>query len=287
MDELPSTPMHRRLLAPLLLAFGLLASAAAFSSCSDARDDARQTFVPRTDGVLVVAAALPAPGFWEGDDPTTVDGGYEWDLATRLADRLGLELEIVDVPFADIAAGELDGADIAMAQISITDGRAEVVDFSEPYYTTDAGVLALADTEITDLKAAREATWVVVEGTTHADVVADEIRPDADVLVVADEIEATAALLDGSAEAALIDLPTALVLAEGDDALAVIAKVATEEQYGVALPLSGPDHVRNRQAVDAALRAFDADGTLSDLADRWLAPRFAADPADIPLIRIR
>lgn len=279
--------MHRRILAPLLLAFGLLASAAAVSSCSDARDDARQTFVPRTDGVLVVAAALPAPGFWEGADPATVDGGYEWDLATRLADRLGLELEIVDVPFADIAAGELDGADIAMAQISITGARADLVDFSEPYYTTDAGVLALADTEITDLKAAREATWVVVEGTTQAEVVADEIRPDADVLVVADETEATAALLDGRAEAALMDLTTALVLAEGDDALAVVGKVATEEQYGVALPRTGPDRDRNRQVVDAALRAFDADGTLSDLADRWLAPRFAADPSDIPLIRIR
>jgi len=287
MEELPSLPMHRRVLAPLLLAFGLLASAAAVSSCSDSRDDAQQTFVPRTDGVLVVATALPAPGFWEGADPTTVDGGYEWDLATRLADRLGLELEIVDVPFADIAAGELDGADIAIAQISITDGRAEVVDFSEPYYTTDAGVLALADTEITDLKAAREATWVVVEGTTHAEVVADEIRPDADVLVVADETEAAAAVLDGRAEAALMDLTTALVLANDDDALAVVGKVATEEQYAVALPNSGPDHLRNRQVVDAALRSFDADGTLSDLADRWLAPRFAADPADIPLIRIR
>lgn len=274
--------MRRRLLAPLLLATAVVGT-----GCSDARDQARQTFVPRADGVLVVATALPAPGFWEGATPAEVDGGYEWELAERLADRLGLELEIIDVPFARIVEGDLDGADLAMAQISITPERSEVVDFSEPYYTTDAGVLAAADTELTDLKGAREATWVVVEGTTEADVVADEIRPTTDPIVVADETEAAAMLLDGRADAALVDLPTALVIAAGDDALAVVAKVATEEQYAVALPRSGPDHAQNRQVVDAALRAFEADGTLADLADRWLDPRYGIDPADIPLIRIR
>lgn len=273
--------MRPRLWLPVLVGALVLAG------CDEARDDARQTFVPRTEGVLVVATALPAPGFWEGGTPSTVDGGYEWELATRLADRLGLELEVVDVPFAQIDRGELDGADLAMAQISVTRERSEQVDFSEPYYTTDAGVLAAPGTEIADLKSAREATWVVVDGTTEADVVRDEIRPEADVVEVADETEAAAAVADGRADAALVDLPTALVIAAGDSDVEVVAKVATEEQYAIALPRGAAEAARNRQAVDAALRAFEADGTLRDLADRWLAPRFADDPADIPLIRIR
>jgi polar amino acid transport system substrate-binding protein len=275
--------MRRRVLAPLLFAVAL----AAMAGCSDARDHARQVFVPRTEGVLVVATALPAPGFWEGDDPATVDGGYEWDLASRLAERLGLELEIIDVPFARLVAGDLDGADLAMAQISVTSARAEVVDFSQSYYTTDAGVLAPAGGTIPDLKTARESTWVVVDGSTEADLVASDIRPAAELVVVADETEAAAALLAGRADAALVDLPTALVLAQDDDRLSVIARVVTADRYAVAMPSTGPDRARNRQVVDAALRAFRSDGTLADLADRWLAPRFAADPADIPVIRIR
>lgn len=260
---------------------------AALVGCGDAQELASQTFAPRTEGVLVVATTLPAAGFWEGADVDSLDGGFEWALATELADRLGLELRVIDVPFIQIVSGDLGDADIAIAQISITRSRAERVDFSEPYYTTDAGVLAAAGTDMTDLETARDAVWVVVEGTTEADVVADEVRPGADVVVVADEAQAAAAVLDGRAEAALIDLPSALVIADGDDQLAVVAKIATEEQYAVALTNSTPDRLRNRDVVDAALRAFESDGTLSDLSDRWLSPRFATDPADVPLIRIR
>ena len=70
--------------------------------------------------MLTVATTLPAPGFWEGDDVTIVGGGYEWGLARSLADEFDLDLKVIDVPFADIVAGQLEGADMALAQIEFT-----------------------------------------------------------------------------------------------------------------------------------------------------------------------
>ena len=118
--------------------------------CGSIRADARQEFRPGTDGVLTVATTLPAPGFWDQDASGTVDGGFEFEVATALADRCGLRLDVVDVPFEQFTAGDLGGADLALSQISITDGRADHVDFSTPYHTTSAGVLGPTGTEISD-----------------------------------------------------------------------------------------------------------------------------------------
>ncbi len=278
------------------VACGVACGAAGFalvlSGCADAQRDAGQQFVPRVVGELRVATALPAPGFWEGDDAESLNGGFEWALAKELADRLDLELVVVDMPFADIAAGELGDVDMAIAQISITDARAKRVDFSTPYYNSDAGVLGAAGVDaFTDLLTARERTWVVVEGTTEADFVADIIDPDRAATVVADERTAAMMVARGEADVALMDLPTALVLASRDDALTVSAKFETNDEYGIAMPRASggatADGERNRQVIDAALRALDSDGTISDLDQRWLTPLFGVNPDDIAVVRAR
>lgn len=265
----------------LLLGTALLTFAAA--ACSSSRDLARADFEPATDGVLHVATALPAAGFWEGDDPAAVHGGFEWGLAEALADRFDLRLEIVDLPFARIAGSDLGGADMAIAQVSITDARGEDLDFSTPYYETAPGVLAATGEEIADLATAKERRWVAVEGTTEADYLDDIVEPDDPWSAVADEAAAAAAVAAGDADAALIDLPVALVLADRVDGLDVVARFPTSERYGVALP----DGSRvNREAVDQAIRAFEADGTIADLEEEWLRPAFGRDPSGLPVIRV-
>ena len=69
---------------------------------------------------------------------------------------------------------------MAISQISITDDRAELVEFSTPYFDDAAGVLGPVGEELTDLKEAREQQWVVVDGTTGQDFVDDVIRPEDD-----------------------------------------------------------------------------------------------------------
>ena len=260
---------------------------ASTAACSDVDDAAQAVFRPVEAGVLRVATALPAPGFWDGDDPASVDGGLEWELAALLAERFGLELVVVELPFARLDAGELAGADLAIAQITATAERAARVDFSIGYFDTAIGVLARAGVDVPDLREARKLQWAVVEGSTQQDFLDEVVDPTRPALVVADETAAAAAVTDGRADAGLADLATALVIAGASSDIEVVARFVTRQRYAVAIPADGPDSTGNRDAVNTALRALEASGTLDELVERWLEPRFERNPDRVPVIIAR
>ena len=184
------------------------------SACAAAKKTAAGDFEPAAAGRLTVATDLPAPAFWTGDDPKRVDGGFEWGIAHDLADQFDLDLTIVDVPFRDIIAGELHGADLALAQVSITKEREQAVDFSTPYFTSQPTVVARKGKDLTDLATAREWTWSARESTTEADFIDDVIRPD-DGPAHPHRAGGTGCVRAGRVDAALLDLPTALILTKG------------------------------------------------------------------------
>jgi len=254
---------------------------AAAAACADSSSIAGQDFTPRTAGQLTVATSLPAPGFWDGAAVGERRGGFEGGIAQALADRFDLRLVVIDVPFERIAAGDLGGADVALAQITITPARAELVEFSVPYYLDDAGAVVRAGEELTDLKTAKEQRWAVERGTVEAELLADVVRPDTDPVLVDDPVAAIDAVAGGRVDAALVDLSTALVLTKGRTDVTTGGRFETDGEMAVALP-RGADNV---EVVDAALHALDADGTLHDLRARYLDPAFAKDPADVPVIR--
>jgi polar amino acid transport system substrate-binding protein len=241
---------------------------------------------PVDDGVLTVATQLPAPGFWNGATVGDLDGGLEAELADDLADRLGLDgVRVVEVAFDDLVAGEAEGYDVGLAQVSITDERTDAVDFSRPYLTTSVGVVGRPGTEAQDLAAARELRWGVARSTTEEDLVADAVRPERDARAYPDTSAALAAVARGDVDVAAVDLVRGLAEASADSArgeLALVAQIAAPQRYGAVLPKGSP----NREAVDAAIRALDADGTLRRLADD-LFDTFDVSTDGLPTIRVR
>lgn len=252
-------------------------------ACGRTRDTVSSDLVTSTEGVLTVAADLPAAGFWEIDADGRASGGFEWALADALADRFDLRLEVVHVPFEQLAVGELGGADLALAQIEVTADRDDVMDFSVPYLDSDMGVLVRTGDTLRDLAGAREVVWVAVASSTEEQFVRDTISPDATLQLADDETDAAAAVASGRADAALIDLVSALLISADQGALDTTARFATGGRYAVALPDGSP----NRELVDASIRAFDADGTLESLAQRWLVPALDRLPDDVPVILSR
>ncbi len=235
-------------------------------------------FVPRVAGTLTVATSgLPAPGLWERRGGSY--RGFEADLAAALVERLDLDrYEVVEVPFADLVAGRLGEVDVAIAALTPTAARDEVEDFTTAYLEAPPAVLAGAGVAASDARGLRELRWVVVEGSTLSGVVGDRIRPEEDPLVVADRAAGIAAVRDGLANAVLLDLPVAIAVArEAPDTFTVVGRLPGDEDLAVALPDGSP----NRDAVDAAIRRLVADGTIDDLAERWLG-----DTDDVPYIRL-
>jgi polar amino acid transport system substrate-binding protein len=249
--------------------------------CRQVQHAASPGFTPLTTGTLTVATELPAPGFWDGDDPATVKGGFEWGLAAALAEELGLDLAVREVPFADITSGRLDGADIALAQVSSTKERKNVAELTQPYFETSPTALVRHGTQkhLADLATAKEQRWAVQEGTTLKSYLENVVRPNDEPLVLATTDAVVQAVVNGDADAALLDLPTALTVAR-TNGLSVPARFEHLEQIVGVLPADS----KNVEIVEQTLARLLANGTVDELRKKWLDPVFAVDPDHVPVI---
>ena len=112
--------------------FLFLAVSLLFAGCEDAVQTARRA--PAEDGRLLLVVALGSPPYAYSDEATGEIRGIDIDLARAAAERLGLELEVRPMPFADLLPAVKAGdADFAASSITITSARACDVDFTESY----------------------------------------------------------------------------------------------------------------------------------------------------------
>jgi ABC-type amino acid transport substrate-binding protein len=259
----------------------LVLCAVVIGACSAATSSpAAGTFKSRHPGVLTVATDLvPSPGFWEGTarHPT---GGLEYELARDLAVRFGLKsVQVRLVHFHRIVQGQLGGADLALALITPTDARENFLEFSSPYLSGAPTVLARAGTSVPDLASAQALKWGAVRATTFVPDINKSIAPDAPLKIYDNTDEMIAALEDGEVDAVLQDMAAAVVTAKSSDGrLKAVAQLPTNETVAAALPRGS----HNLDAVNSALRAFTANGTLNKLIETWVGSS-AAD-SSIPLL---
>jgi polar amino acid transport system substrate-binding protein len=268
---------------PRALVLGLLAGlSAAACGRDETANAAAGEFTPLEAERLTVATQFPAPGFWEGSDADHVTAGFEYELALDLADQLGLdEVQVVEVPFDRLVEGRADGFDLALAQVSVTHERAEVVELSEVYLTTPVGVIGRPGLDVPDLETARGLTWGVAASTTEVDVLDDLVRPDDEPTVYATTARTVRAVLRDDVDVAALDYLRGLAEVDEDDRLALVAQITAPQHYAALLPKGSS----NLEAVDAAIRRLRADGTLRRLEDE-LNDRFDVDVNDVPTIRV-
>jgi ABC-type amino acid transport substrate-binding protein len=260
-----------------LLAGGWLAG------CGDLTSSpAAGTFTPRTPGVLtVVTSAVPSPGFWVGtaSHPT---GGLEYELAKHLADRFGLKSVRIRIEhFHRLVEGQLDGADLALDLITPTAQREKTLDFSAPYLDAAPTVVARSGQPVPDLETAQSLRWGAIRGTTFVGIIRASISPDQPIQLFENSDEMLAALESNKLDAALFDMPFAVVTArDSGGRLQAVAQLPDTESIAAALPKGSS----NAPAVDSAMRAFTADGTLDRLLKVWVGPAAANAQSSIPLL---
>ena len=228
-------------------------------------------------GPLKVATDLPAPGFWNGETPDNVDGGFEFEMAEIIAETLGYDgIELQDVSFDALVAGQLDTFDIALSQVSITDERAEVVDFTTPYFQSDQGILVRKGTKVT-AKNAKKLKWGVQRATTGQFYLKDVLKPKNKVRTYKQTVDMFAALRAKQIDAVLLD--TAIVLeqaAASKGTLKVAGQFANDDQYGGILVKGSP----LLADIDAIITELEADGTLGELSAKYLG----GDPTKVKYI---
>jgi ABC-type amino acid transport substrate-binding protein len=234
-----------------------------------------------TPGVLTVATNLPGPGFWDGNSPSTITGGYEYGMAKYMAQHLGLKLKIINVGWDALVSGEAKGFDLALSTINVTPQRAKVALFSQPYMSSDQGVLVRAGTTVTSANA-RSLKWGVEQGSTSLDYLASTLKPSTSPAVYQDQPSMFAALAAHQIDAVLLD--TVEVLAEAKQAhgaLKVVGQYHTGGVYGALLPKGSPDVT----TVNTLIHQMQTNGTLKALSQQYLAPEFGQDPTTVPYLQ--
>ena len=239
----------------------------------------------RTPGTLVAGLAMPAAGFQVG----AVSGrdvvfakGFEIDLAQALAKELSLPGGVRFVNeerFGSLLGPGAKDWDMALAQITITPARAKRLDFSDPYFRADQGVLLRSGLVGAPGSLATVARLRVCaeRGSTGADVVRTRIKPARRPRLVRDLSALEAALYQHRCDVAIADAPQLAVMRASAPRRfgALAGRIRTRERYGIAFERGS----KLRPLVDVALERLRDDGTLRKLKDRWLAA--AAKPLPV------
>jgi polar amino acid transport system substrate-binding protein len=235
---------------------------------------------PVSDGVLTVQTTLPSPGWWKGISPDSITGGYEYCLAANIAHRAGLFEVVVDnVSFDALVAGQTKGFDIAMAQISVTPEREKVVTFSEPYYDSHLGVLAPADSAVTE-DTMRDQRIGVQVGTTSVAWADEVLQPSESPKTFQDTTAMVTAVTSGLADVAIQDTAIMLGFAENSGgALDVVGQYESGDHYAAIYPQGSS----SSDAMNEAIQAMRTDGTLDKLSATWLGPALGGDPNSVPV----
>lgn len=104
--------------------------------------------------------------------------GYDVELANRVGEDLGVDVELVSVEAANrVEYLQTGKVDIILANFTVTDERAEQVDFADPYMNVALGVVSHKDHVITNLDDIADETIIVISGTT-AETYLTENYPD-------------------------------------------------------------------------------------------------------------
>ena len=194
--------------------------------------------------------------------------GFDVDVATEIASRLGMEMEYVTTSWDGIIEGlRAKRYDAILGSMAITDEREEMVDFSVPYYYSGAQLFVLKDGSYTTVEDI-DASMVVglVTGTTF--------EKDAQTLKVKaklyeDDNQTLLELINGRNDGVITDRVVglnAIGKLKGGDKVTSLGSVLRTERMGIAFH-SEADDLRER--VNTVLLDMHKDGTLAEISATW------------------
>ncbi len=199
--------------------------------------------------------------------------GLEVDLATALAGAMGVELKIVEMPFADLLGALKKGkVDMVMSGMTITLERNLEAAFVGPYFVSGKSILTRADklsaTDSRDEINQESVKLAALRGSTSQKFV-EVAFPKAKLEATSDYDTGVQMVIDGKVDALIADYEICIlsVLRNQGKGLAALTSPFTVEPIGIALPSGDPLFVN---AVTNFLNALQSTGALELLKAKWL-----------------
>jgi polar amino acid transport system substrate-binding protein len=272
-----------------------LAQDEAMASVSEGCQAANLGDILKNPGNLTVSTDNPGYEPWyegevpEGSDWASYGGyppsgeGFESAMAYAIADQLGFTADQVDwIGQAEFGLAFAPGGkdfDFHLGQVTITDQRAQAVDFSDPYYEATQSVVAIAGTpitEVTTLEELKDYQLGAPGNTTSFRIIEDVIQPNVEPKAPPDVATGTQQLVNGQIDGLVVDTPSGFYIRDGilpfepyETEGVIVGQVTQvgDEAFGAVLEKDSA----LTQCINEAIAAIRASDEYQQILDDWIS----------------
>lgn len=181
--------------------------------------------------------------------------GFDIDVGTEIAERLGVDVEFQHVDWDIITAGSWsERFDISVGSMTITTPRKEILSFTQPYYYT--GAIMAASTR---------------SGLTSVDQLPFDLPEGAEATTLPTDANCAEAIEAGREEFDLwiSSVTTVDEAIQADIPIVIIGDPIFTEDLAVAVDKAGPPHAALLFEIDRIIGEMHEDGTLTELSEKW------------------
>ena len=248
-----------------------------FSACSGTTNNDTQSNGQASSEKkpLVVAMELAYPPF-ETKDVNGNPSGLSVDLITQFAEEYNYDITIQDTAWDGLIPSLQTGmADCVISSMTITDERAQQVDFSDPYAVAQLALLTNTSAGITSIDDLNQAgRSVAVKTGSTGDIYATNNLPNANIVRLADESACVTEVVQGKVDAFIYDQLTIYRNQQSnpDTTTAVYIPFQNPEHWGIAVQ-KGNTELLNQ--LNEFIAKCKQDGTFDRLTDKYLSQEHA------------
>lgn len=254
--------MKKKLLSLVLV----MTCALSMAACGSKEDDKSDSQAEEKETlVMATNAEFPPYEYHENQDGDAIVG-IDVDIATAIAEELGMELKVEDMDFNAIIPAVSGGkADIGVAGMSVDPDRLESVNFSDTYATATQVIIVKEDSDIVGPDDLVGKKVGVQEGTT-GDLYAEDIE-DVEMNRYNKGFEAVQALSQGKIDAVIIDNEPAKEFVKEAEGLKILDEAFTEEEYAIAIAKDNDELLKK---VNDALAKLKESGKLDEIIGKYI-----------------
>ena len=233
-------------------------------------------FTTIEEGKLIMSTNAQFPPYEMVADGEGFNGtgfeGIDVEIASAIADKLGLELQIDDMEFdSALLAVQNNTADVMLAGLSYSEERDKVVDFTDSYATGVQVVIVKDGSDVT-MDNLGEKMIGTQRGTTGYIYASDTPENggygEDHVLAYDNGATAVQALMNDQIDAVIIDEAPAKEFVAANEGLTILPGNWVEEQYCAAVD-EGNTALQN--AINTALNELMDDGTVDEIIAKYIS----------------
>lgn len=225
-------------------------------------------------GVLRVGIFEDFPPFASLNTSMKIEG-YDTEVADKLAAALGVKAELVGITGQNRVPFLTEDKVDVLLSIGYSDERAQVVDFVGPYAPYYIVVMGSEELDVKDPAGLSGKTIAVNKGTLEDTEVTKIAPADADIQRYADYSGVISSFLSGQSQLMVVGNDVGATILAQNPVIKPVEKFQLLTSPSEMAVKKGETGLKD--ALAKALAEMKADGSLSEIAVKWLKQPLAAD----------